>query len=154
MPIPWEAASRGLQNALANSGLVAESSRAAADGLEFVMPVGPRGGDHLAAHDVRVQIRSMSSREHTLVAALRWDPSGPSRHVLPSLDGNLTLADAGPEGSLLSIVAAYRPPLGIVGTVVDRAVMSRVATATMKALLREISEKLQLLASDDGPTSG
>ena len=145
--LSWDAASRGLKNALGDGGLVGESRRAVSDGLEYVMPVGPRGGDRLEAHDVQVQVVSIDGHDRMTVVALRWSPTGSGR-FLPSLDGNLTLAIEGPEESSLSIVAVYRPPLGILGTLIDSAVMSRVATATMNALLREIAEQIEELADN------
>jgi hypothetical protein len=145
--LSWDAASRGLENALSDGGLVGESRRAVSDGLEYVMPVGPRGGNHLESHDVQVQVLSIDRHDRTMVVALRWSPTGSGR-LLPSLDGNLTLAIEGPAESSLSIVAVYRPPLGMLGGLVHSAVMSRVATATMNALLREIAEQIEALANN------
>lgn len=111
------------------------------------MPVGPRGGNHLESHEVLVQVLSIDRHDHSMVVALRWSPTGSGR-LLPSLDGNVTLAGEGPAASSLSLVASYRPPLGVVGTLVDSTVMSRVATATMNSLLREIAERIEERAAD------
>ena len=151
LSIPWQAACRALGKALDDGGLVSESHRAVEDGLVFVMPVGPLGGDHFSAHDVLVRVQSTSTESRSMQVALRWEPVGASRHMLPSLDGNLTLIDTGPATSSLSIIASYRPPLGAVGKAVDRAVMSRVADATMSALLREVADHIEQLVEPEDP---
>ena len=43
-------------------------------------------------------------------------------------------------GNRVALAGCYRPPLGRLGAGLDRAVLSRVATATIRALLRSVAE--------------
>ena len=52
-----------------------------------------------------------------------------------------------PAASQLSISARYTPPLGSVGAAIDRAVLHRVAEATLKDFLDRIAEALPALAA-------
>lgn len=139
-----------MQRALADGGLVAESERAASEGLTFVMPVGPRGA-HGPSRDVLVRVVPTRQEQGHAVVALRWEAVGPTGKLFPSLDGNLTLTTVDDGTSLLSIVASYRAPLGALGEALDRSVLSRVASATVKSLLDEVVAKIgEMVAEDEG----
>jgi hypothetical protein len=56
LAMSFRAAAAALDQAIADGGLVGESRRALADGLEFVMPVGPRGSRHFPAREVIVRL--------------------------------------------------------------------------------------------------
>lgn len=75
--------------------------------------------------------------------------------VFPSLEGDLEIAALGPDRTQLSLSARYRPPLGGVGRVLDRALLHRVAEATVKDFVHRVRaallDRLQP-ASGDGPT--
>jgi len=62
---------------------------------------------------------------------ISWQATGPSG-LFPVLDGDLELATLGAERTQLAFSARYRPPLGLIGRMVDRALLSRVAEATIK----------------------
>jgi hypothetical protein len=143
LALPFDAAARALDRAMADGGLVSESRRAMADGLEFVMPVGPRGS-HFPGKQVVVHLLPARRVGQRLVVALRWETTGPTGRLFPALDADLELA-AGedPAMSRLSIIGRYRPPLATVGETLDRVVMSKVASATMTAVLREVATQLQ-----------
>ena len=150
VPLPWSTAWRGMERALADGGLVAESERAASEGLTFVMPVGPRGAHGPSRH---VLVRVMPTRQEPghAVVALRWEAVGAAGRLFPTLDGNLSLTAVDDGTSLLSIVASYRAPLGALGEALDRSVLSRVASATVQSLLHEVVAKVaEMAAHDDG----
>ena len=148
--MPLGVAKEALDRAVADSGLVAESRRAVDEGLVFLMPVGPRGS-HGPSKDVLVRFLPARPVGGRYVLPLRWEVTGSTGRLFPTLDGNLELVADGEAVSRLSIVASYDPPLGRLGVTLDRAGMSRVASATMQALLREVASQLGHWA---GPLSG
>jgi hypothetical protein len=72
------------------------------------------------------------------VLPLSWRATGPER-LFPDLEADLAIASLGPGRSHLAIDARYRPPLGAPGSVLDRALLHRVAEATLKDFLDRIA---------------
>ena len=72
---------------------------------------------------------------------ISWQATGPSG-LFPELDGELEIARLGAERTQLAFSARYRPPLGLIGRTVDRALLSRVAEATIKDFVDRIAERL------------
>lgn len=143
LKLPFEDAAVALERAMSDGGLVSESRRAVAGGLEFVMPVGPRGG-RFPARDVMVRMLPPRRADEHVVVPLRWETAGPAGRLFPALDANLELtASEDPNFSRLSIIGRYDPPLAGLGMTLDRILMSKVATATMAAMLREVAAQLQ-----------
>jgi hypothetical protein len=58
------------------------------------------------------------------------------------LDADITLISAGEQTTRLALAGSYRPPLGRLGANLDRAILNRVATATIRALLRNVADAL------------
>lgn len=143
VPLALAAARLALDRALADGGLVAESRRAQAAGLAFLMRVGPQG----VGVTKQVQVRVLPSRTvgDLVITALRWEATGRSGRLFPSLDANLILQERSP-GTTVSIFGAYTPPLGRLGARVDMAARLTVAQRTVDALLAEIAAKLIELA--------
>ncbi len=76
-----------------------------------------------------------------IVFPLRWAASG-AAGLFPSLDADLEVAPLRPGRTQLAMSARYVPPLGAVGRVIDRAVLSRVAEATLKDFLDRVAEMI------------
>ena len=72
---------------------------------------------------------------------LQWTSSG-ATGLFPSLDADLEVAPLGPGRTQLAMSARYDPPFGPVGRAVDRAVLSRVAEATLKDFLERVAETI------------
>jgi len=83
------------------------------------------------------------------VFPLRWTASG-AAGLFPSLDADLEVAPLRPGHTQLAMSARYVPPFGSVGRVMDRAVLSRVAEATLKDFLDRVAETI--MASRDTPS--
>ena len=90
---------------------------------------------------VRVQVRELSCTDQTAGLALRWVATGTGGALFPVLDADLTLSPAG-EGTIMSVAGSYRPPLGAVGGVLDRAILRRVADATIRSFLKQVAAKI------------
>jgi hypothetical protein len=74
---------------------------------------------------------------------LRWAASGPAG-LFPSLDADLEVAPVGDGRTQLAMSARYVPPFGGVGLVIDRAVLSRVAEATLKDFLDRVGAAIMI----------
>jgi hypothetical protein len=101
---------------------------------------------------VRVQARELSWTDTTAGVALRWEATGAGGGLFPVLDADLTLAPDG-MGTVLRLAGAYRPPLGLLGQALDRAILHRVAEATIRIFLARVAAQLagQTVANGAGP---
>jgi hypothetical protein len=115
--------------------LISASDDAYGEEITGLMRVGPAGLSRL----VRVQFRDLSERANTAGFALRWEVTRPGGGLFPVLDADVELIQAGPQSTWLTIAGAYRPPLGALGEALDRAILHRVATATIRGFLSRIA---------------
>ncbi len=84
---------------------------------------------------------------------MSWRPTWPGA-LFPTLEADLELAPLGPARTQLGMSALYRPPLGQLGRAIDRALLHRVAEATLKDFLDRAAEVLeQLVGSAARPRS-
>jgi hypothetical protein len=72
---------------------------------------------------------------------LTWTARGTER-LFPQLDADIEVAPLGANRTQLSISARYKPPLGAIGTGLDKALLHRVAEATIKDFLDRTAERL------------
>lgn len=73
---------------------------------------------------------------------VRWSPEGGGPY--PDFDGELTVrADEDWNSSLLELRGTYAPPGGALGTLFDRALGNRIASATAQSLLRNVADSLE-----------
>jgi hypothetical protein len=77
----------------------------------------------------------------TTIVPLRWR-SPEAAGLLPSMDADLEIAALGPDRTQVAMSARYRPPLGAVGRAVDRALLHRVAEATVKDFMDRLRDSL------------
>jgi hypothetical protein len=68
------------------------------------------------------------------ILPMSWKPAG-LESLFPRLEADIEVGELGPERTQLSISARYTPPLGSLGRVLDRALLHRVAEATVKDFL-------------------
>jgi hypothetical protein len=76
-----------------------------------------------------------------LVLPLHWRAVGAEK-LFPVLDADLEVARLTPGTTQVSVSARYRPPVGALGSMIDRALLHRIAEATMKDFLDQIATKL------------
>jgi len=74
------------------------------------------------------------------VLPLRWRATG-AAGLFPELDADIEIAPLGGR-TQLALSARYVPPLGVLGRAIDRAVLSRVAEATIKDFLDHVAEAI------------
>ena len=81
---------------------------------------------------------------------MHWEVTAGGGTLFPVLDADLILADIGAQGTLVALTGVYRPPLGALGQALDRAVLHRVAVATIKSFLAQVAAQL----ADHSVTNG
>ena len=128
---------------LVHDDLLVIASRAAyvetVTGLARTSAPGPVPGP---SELVQVQTRDLVIGEGSAVLTLRWQASGPGGALFPVLDADIRLAPAGNRAAVLRLDGAYRPPPGITGAGLDRAILQRVAAATVQDFLDRIAEAI------------
>lgn len=75
------------------------------------------------------------------VIPLRWRPTD-APGLFPALEADLEVAPLAPNRTQLAISARYDPPLGMIGKMVDRSILHRVAEATIKDFLDRVADSL------------
>ena len=106
------------------------------------------GDDVRVARQVAIEFGAPVRMAAKTVLPLRWTATGVSG-LFPSLEADLEVASLGPDRTQLAMSARYVPPLGPLGRVIDRAIMFRVAEATLKDFLDRVGEALIVEASAD-----
>ena len=91
------------------------------------------------SREVRVQARELTERDGSAGLAIRWEVTGPGGGLFPILDADIRLFSTGEQATLVTMAGAYRPPLGSVGQVLDRAILHRVAAATIRNFLGRVA---------------
>lgn len=140
--VDFPAAQARLVNLAHRGGLSDASGAAHTDGLSAVIRVGPFGDAAGASKLVRVRFLDPVCRGDVMTLALRWEANGMTGALFPVLDADITLAPAGRQATRLALAGCYRAPLGGLGAGLDKAVLNRVATATIRALLRNVADSL------------
>jgi hypothetical protein len=109
---------------------------------DILLRVGPSRAAHGITKQVAATLAPPEQRETTYVFTLRWRPVGLIAGAFPTLIAKLGVTTIDEITSLLSIVASYVPPLGALGSTADRAALSRVADATVAALLQRLAREI------------
>lgn len=72
---------------------------------------------------------------------MSWQATGAGR-LFPSLDADLEVASLGETRTQISVSAWYRPPMGPLGRALDRALLHRVAEATIGDFLDRLRDAI------------
>lgn len=99
------------------------------------------GDDRRFEKKIEIRVGQPAHLSGTTLLPMTWKATR-ANGVFPSLEADLELAPMGPDRTQVSISARYRPPLGGVGRVLDRALMHRVAEATIKDFLDRVGQRL------------
>ena len=136
----FAAARAQLARIVAGGGLAGVSRDAYEGALTRLIRVGPFGDAPGISKQVQVRLVGPLQRDTTTAVWLRWEATGPAGGLFPVLDADLLLRSESLEKTRMTLNGCYRPPLGRLGAGLDRAVLHRVATATIRALLRGIAD--------------
>ncbi len=107
-------------------------------GMEIVSRVGLNVGRRRVDREVSLSVSSPHHLGDTCVIQIGWTPTA-DHSTLPSLEGDLEVSPLGDDLAQLAISASYRPPLGWLGALSDRALLRRVAEATIKDFLDHVA---------------
>jgi hypothetical protein len=116
--------------------LLRASSDAYSEGIAGLLQAGPvrcLPGRGLAG----VRLGDLTVQDGCARLPLRWETAGPAEQF-PVLDGDITLAAAGEDTTVLALTAAYRPPPGLTAGV-NRAAVRSCATATIRGFLARLA---------------
>lgn len=108
------------------------------EGEQLTAKVGPS-----AAVSRRVELEIGMAEIHSagLVYPVHWTVSG-AGVLFPELDADLWLAKIGSDETRLTLRGTYKPPLGALGWVADRALLGRVAEATVADWMERLAAAL------------
>lgn len=111
-----------------------------AHGQRLLMEVGFGEGPRVTKR-VLLEVGRPVRLPSKLVLPLHWRVEGAEK-LFPVLDADLEVAPLTPGTTQLSVSARYVPPLGALGSTIDRALLHRIAEATMKDFLDQIATTL------------
>jgi hypothetical protein len=129
---------------LVQGNLLCGASRLAyQSGIDCVRRSGPPGDALGTSRLARVQFVQPVYRDGAMTLGMRWETTGLAGRLVPVLDANIRLSEERDKGTWLGMTASYRPPLGALGAEMDRLVLHRVATATIRTFLNHLASALQ-----------
>lgn len=141
LPLPSEDIERALL--LEPGEWVPGLARAAEDhGERLLAEVGFGSDRRRIEKRVEISLEAPIRVSSKTILPMTWNATG-AQGLFPSLDADIEVAALGPTRTQLSISARYRPPLGAVGRAIDRALLHRVAEATIKDFLDRVAETLR-----------
>jgi hypothetical protein len=135
LDVSFAVARARLANLTQGGWLLSASDDAYGIGVTGVSRVGALGVSRV----VRVQARDLTEREGSAGLAIRWEVTGPGGGLFPVLDADIRVHPAEEQGTLLTLQGTYRPPLGGLGQALDRAILHRVAAATVRNFLHRVA---------------
>lgn len=150
LEVDFAVAQARLANLAHESTLLSASRQAYGEGITAIR-VGPVGGAPGLSKVVEVRYRDLLARGDSAVLTIRWEASGAGGGLFPALDADVTLSPDGDHASVLRLDGAYRPPFGGLGAGLDRALLHRVAMATIADFIRRIADAV---THPDGAVSG
>ncbi|MFI5036714.1 MAG: Rrf2 family transcriptional regulator [Acidimicrobiales bacterium] len=124
-----------------NSWLVPHLEAAHAENEAILVRIGP-GGPAWLGKVVAVHLGVPEGPDENLVIPVTWEATGPSG-LFPRFNGELRVTAVDPDRSELNLSGRYRPPLGRAGHAIDDALLARVASATVRSLLRRVARALE-----------
>jgi hypothetical protein len=151
LAVGFGAAQARLANLVHGGALVTSSADCYEQGVTGLARVGPLGSAPGGSKLADVQFGELAIRDDSARLPVRWHATGPGGALFPVLDADLELSALSKDAPMLRLVGAYQAPLGKAGAVLDRAVLQRVATATIQAFIRRISDAVVRPAGAPAP---
>ena len=142
LDVGFDAARARLASLALGDSLTSASEAAYVEGVTELIRVGPHGSAPATSKLVEVRFQNLVKRDDCAGLAVRWEATGAGGGLFPALDADITVTPAGGQTSLLKLTGTYRPPLGALGTVLDMAVLHRIARRTIQTFLKRIAAVL------------
>ncbi len=121
------------------------ADQAEARGQQLLAQVGVGRGGHGLRKRVRISFGPIVHYPSRTTLAMTWEPDGGDA-LFPVLEADLEIGALGADRTQLALNARYRPPLGGIGRVIDRALLHRVAEATVKDFMDQTGQAIQRIA--------
>jgi hypothetical protein len=99
---------------------------------------------------VRVLVRDMVTHADCATWTMRWEVTGPGGSLFPALDADIKLTPAGVDATMLAVCGAYRPPLGVLGVGLDRAMLRQAAEVMIQSFTIHIRMAIMHPAASPG----
>ena len=90
---------------------------------------------------VEVELGSPTRLTEKIIIPFSWHATG-LEALFPVLDADFEVAPLGQGRTQLALSGRYQPPLGSLGQALDRALLHRVAEATVKDFLDRVAERV------------
>ena len=124
-------------------GLIADSAGAAyRQGEHLSLRLAPLKGMPRLGKTIDVDLAEPYEREDRLVVPMHWWAPGATR-FFPHLDGDLEFAPLGSTTCQITLMGSYDPPLGFVGRHADTLLLHRVAVASIRSFLVNVSRNVE-----------
>ncbi len=150
LPVGFDVAKARLNSLIHENTLVAASRDCYGDGFSRLLRVGPLGSAPIVSRLVEVRFRDLVQHQDSAVLTLRWEATGPGGGLVPALDADLTLTPVSGQ-TRLRLDGSYRPPLGALGEHLDRAILHRVAAATIGSFVACVAAAIVDYVADAAP---
>ncbi|HEX6220504.1 MAG TPA: hypothetical protein VF115_05385 [Acidimicrobiia bacterium] len=108
------------------------------EGEQLQARVGP---SESLAKVVTLDIGMAELHRYGLSYPVHWSAAG-ARLLFPELTADLVLSKRGKDETELTLRGTYQPPMGVFGRLADRALLGRVAEATVKSWVEQLAAAL------------
>lgn len=153
LDVSFAAAQAALANLLGGGLLVSVSEQAYGDGITGLAGAGPLDAVVGLSRFRHVHFQNLKASDDSARFALRWEVIGPGGGLFPALDADVTLTPAGRHFTTLAVTGVYRTPLGTMSAQLDWVLWHGIATATIRAFLRLLTEAIARSGGVAGPAA-
>jgi hypothetical protein len=111
------------------------------DGSKLLSELGVRlpGGPH---RPLELELGTARRTEAVTLIPLHWGAAEAAAGGFPTLDGQVELARVGTSTTQIGVSATYQPPPELELKIADRAMLHRVAEATLENFLEQVADRL------------
>jgi hypothetical protein len=149
LPVTFAVACTGLADLARGDWLLNASRAAYGDGATGLARVGPPAAWPGLSKLVTIHVGDVVTSDDAARLPLRWEATGPGSGLFPALDADIIVIADGEHATVLTLTGVYRPPLGTVGAILDRAVLSRVADATIRNFIGRLARFIERPSTED-----
>jgi hypothetical protein len=118
------------------------AERANGHGLKLLSELGFDVGKRRIARRIEIKLGEPRRSAGVTLFPVHWRAATESG-LFPTLEGQLEIAKLGLATTQVGISASYEPPFGWVGKIADKALLHRVAEATVQDFMERIRNQLE-----------
>jgi hypothetical protein len=125
----------------------AMAQRANGHGVKLLSELGFDVGKRRIGRPIEVKLGAPTRTAGVTLLPVSWQ-AATQAGLFPALDGQLEIAKLGLTTTQVGLSASYEPPLGLVGKIVDRALLHRVAEVTVQDFMKRVGDRLEHTGSE------